>query len=195
MIARPASDLTTRRCTVGRQGSKATRRWRKEWRATVGHHLLGLSMMLASWAWLPAARAEVRGGTERWAVRVGTDLKASTVDVGHPTPITVADLNALPQLRDQGPNGNNTLGSDSPNRHTACPAAGDPALVAFGLRRQRGVRVTPLANWALSSRIVRPARRFPVGSTFAAAAGRFRTLRLLCLRLRLRSRRGAVMER
>ncbi len=52
------------------------------------------------------------GGTERWFVKVGTDPKANQVDVAHPIQSSVAELNALPQLRDQVPSGNNTMRLD-----------------------------------------------------------------------------------
>jgi hypothetical protein len=43
--------------------------------------------------------AERCGATERWYVKVGTDSRASQVDVANPISISVAALNALPKLQ------------------------------------------------------------------------------------------------
>ncbi len=58
---------------------------------------------------LPAtAPAQQRcGGTERWAVKVGTDPAAREVDLRNPIPITIQQLNALPDPR-------NGIGKDTP---------------------------------------------------------------------------------
>ena len=60
---------------------------------------LGLMCLSAS------ALADRCGGTERWFVKSGTDPDASRVDTAHPIQSSVAELNALPQLRDQVPTG------------------------------------------------------------------------------------------
>src|SRR5437773_1349363 len=51
----------------------------------------------------PAVAAERCGGTERWAAKTVTDPDASNVDRDHIRNITVAELNQLPQLRDNIP--------------------------------------------------------------------------------------------
>jgi hypothetical protein len=55
----------------------------------------------------PSSTAADCGATERWFVKVGTDAKASQVDLAHPIPSTVAAINALPQLRGNVPSGDN----------------------------------------------------------------------------------------
>lgn len=62
---------------------------------------------------LPRTSAAARcGATERWFVKVGTDPKAHDVDVAHPRSITVAELNQLPQERDQVPSGDDSFRLD-----------------------------------------------------------------------------------
>src|SRR5262245_29938772 len=56
--------------------------------------------------------AERCGGTERWSVKVGTDPRATEVDLTHPATKTVAEINALPQLRDNGPANDNEFRLD-----------------------------------------------------------------------------------
>jgi hypothetical protein len=71
--------------------------------------LLLFAIALTSLVPLSSAAAATCGAKERWFVKVGTDAKASQVDVSNPVPKTVADLNALPSLRNQVPAGDNKL--------------------------------------------------------------------------------------
>lgn len=56
---------------------------------------------------IPTRVAADCGATERWFVKVGTDAIANQVDVSHPIQSSVAELNALPNLRSQVPSGDN----------------------------------------------------------------------------------------
>lgn len=81
-------------CSVGPRRLRLGLRW--------GFALLSLTSALL----LPGpASAERCGGTERWYVKVGTDPRASEVDLAHPSDLTVAALNALPKLQGTVPHG------------------------------------------------------------------------------------------
>jgi hypothetical protein len=56
----------------------------------------------------PVVGAQRCGATERWAVKTGTDPDASKVDKEHIRPISVTELNQLPNLRDHVPANDNT---------------------------------------------------------------------------------------
>ncbi len=75
-------------------------------RAVAHHVCLALLVLCGS---SRGVLAETCGATERWFVKVGTDAKGGDVDTAHPEHKSVAELNALPSLRDQVPKGNNKL--------------------------------------------------------------------------------------
>jgi hypothetical protein len=67
-----------------------------------------VTLILALCNYGPAVSAERCGGTERWAVKVGTDPDATKVERDSMRDITVIDLNQLPELRDNVPANDNT---------------------------------------------------------------------------------------
>lgn len=86
----------TRGNAIRSAGREFARRWS-----------IALLLTLAC-GWASYYHAQTRcGGTERWFVKVGTDPDANLVDTGNQIPTTVAQLNALPQRRDDVPAGDN----------------------------------------------------------------------------------------
>lgn len=76
-------------------------------RCRAGFHVALLAMTLSAIVLFPDPTIADCGATERWFVKVGTDSNAGQVDIAHPIPSSVAELNALPNLRNQVAAGNN----------------------------------------------------------------------------------------
>src|ERR1051325_6019510 len=64
---------------------------------------------LATLVTLVQAHADPCGGTERWLAKTGIDPDRHLVESAKPIPMRVSGLNALPQLREAVPHGNNSL--------------------------------------------------------------------------------------
>src|SRR5258707_15873103 len=68
-----------------------------------------LSLLCLAFCILSSAPLQAQcGGTERWAVKVGTDPKASTIDLTTRTPISLQDLINLPEPKRPPKNDNRT---------------------------------------------------------------------------------------